>query len=62
MRKRIALLVAALMIALTMSFGSVAAFADPDCAPPTKPSCHDGGKPGPSNFVGPGGGSKKANH
>ncbi len=31
MRKRISLLVAALMLALTMSFGSVAAFAD---APP----------------------------
>ena len=28
MRKRISLLVAALMLALTMSFGSVAAFAD----------------------------------
>ena len=56
------MLVAALLLALTMSFGGVAAFADPDCAPPTKPSCHDGGKPGPSNFVGPGGGSKKANH
>ena len=32
MRKRITLLVAALMLALTMSFGSVAAFADsPAC-------------------------------
>ena len=31
MRKRITLLIAALMMALTMSFGSVAAFADPDC-------------------------------
>jgi hypothetical protein len=32
MRKRISLLVAALMLALTMSFGSVAAFADsPAC-------------------------------
>jgi hypothetical protein len=29
MRKRISLLIAALMLALTMSFGSVAAFADP---------------------------------
>ena len=28
MRKRISLLIAALMLALTMSFGSVAAFAD----------------------------------
>ena len=30
MRKRISLLIAALMLALTMSFGGVA-FADPDC-------------------------------
>ena len=29
MRKRITLLIGALMLALTMSFGSVAAFADP---------------------------------
>ncbi len=65
MRKRITLLIAALMVALTMSFGSMAAFADPNCTgPPTdRPgSCHEGGKPGPSNFVGPGGGSRNANH
>jgi len=31
MRKRISLLIAALMLALTMSFGGVA-FADPDCS------------------------------
>jgi hypothetical protein len=32
MRKRITLLIAALMVALTMSFGGAgAAFADPDC-------------------------------
>ena len=32
MRKRISLLIAALMLALTMSFGgATAAFADPDC-------------------------------
>ena len=32
MRKRISLLIAALMLALTMSFGGAgAAFADPDC-------------------------------
>ena len=64
MRKRITLLVAALMLALTMSFGTVA-FADPDCSgpPSDRPgSCHEGGKPGPSNFVGPGGGSRNANH
>jgi Spy/CpxP family protein refolding chaperone len=62
MRKRITLLVAALMLALSMAFGGMAAFADPDCAPPTKPACHDSGKPGPSNFVGPGGGARQANH
>jgi hypothetical protein len=33
MRKRIALLITALMLALTMSFGGAgAAFADPDCS------------------------------
>ena len=34
MRKRISLLIAALMLALTMSFGAVGgvAFADPDCS------------------------------
>jgi hypothetical protein len=65
MRKRISLLIAALMMALTMSFGVAAAFADPDCTgPPTdRPgACHEGGKPGPSNFVGPGGGARQANH
>ena len=31
MRKRISLLIAALMLALTMSFGAGAAFADPNC-------------------------------
>ena len=36
MRKRISLLVAALMVALTMSFGSVAAFA----APPLPGGCY----------------------
>jgi len=32
MRKRISLLIAALMLALTMSFGAAGAFADPDCS------------------------------
>jgi hypothetical protein len=32
MRKRISVLIAALMLALTMSFGAGAAFADPDCS------------------------------
>jgi hypothetical protein len=31
MRKRITVLVAALMLALTMAFGAGAAFADPNC-------------------------------
>ena len=65
MRKRITLLVAALVVTLTMSLGAAAAFADPNCTgPPTdRPAaCHEGGKPGPSNFVGPGGGARQANH
>ncbi len=64
MRRRITMLVMAAMLALTMSLGGAgAALADPDCAPPKKPPCHDpGGPPGPGNFVGPGGGAKKANH
>jgi hypothetical protein len=49
MRKRIALLFTALMLALTMSFGSAgAAFADPDCAThPDHPKCE---LTGPGNF------------
>jgi hypothetical protein len=65
MRKRISLLVAALVVALTMSLGAAAALADPNCTgPPTdRPgACHEGGKPGPANFVGPGGGARQANH
>ena len=64
MRKRVALLITALMLAVSMSMGVAgAAFGDPDCAPPKKPPCHDpGGPPGPGNFVGPGGGSKTPNH
>jgi hypothetical protein len=64
MRKRISLLVAALVVALTMSLGAAAASADPNCTgPPTdRPgACHEGGKPGPANFVGPGG-ARQANH
>ena len=64
MKKRIALLITALMLALSMSIsGAGVAFGVPDCAPPKKPPCHDpGGSPGPGDFVGPGGGAKKANH
>jgi len=64
MRKRISLMITAGILALSMSLGGAgAAFADPDCAPPTKQPCHDpGGPPGPGNFVGNGGGSKNANH
>jgi hypothetical protein len=55
MKKRMTLLFAAVMMALTMSFGSAtAAFADPDCTgdPADRPaSCHDTGQPGPGNFV-----------
>ena len=64
MRKRISLLIAA-VVALTMSLGAATAFADPNCTgPPTdRPgACHEGGKPGPANFVGPGGGARQANH
>jgi hypothetical protein len=39
MRKRITLLIAALMVALTMSFGSVAAFAAPPPCEPGAPGC-----------------------
>jgi len=39
MRKRITLLIAALMLALTMSFGSVAAFAAPPPCEPGAPGC-----------------------
>ena len=39
MRKRITLLLAALMLALTMSFGSVAAFAAPPPCEPGAPGC-----------------------
>ena len=62
MRKRISLLIAALMLALTMSFGAAgAAFAAPDCTGPDKPGAclaskkgggNTGGPPGPGNFVG----------
>ena len=65
MSKRITLLIAALMLSLSMSFGAAAAFADPNCTgpPSDRPgACHDGGKPGPANFVGPGGGARQANH
>src|SRR5829696_4617509 len=63
MKKRITVLITALVLALSMSIGAGVAFGDPDCAPPTKQPCHDpGGPPGPGNFVGPGGGSKQANH
>jgi hypothetical protein len=66
MRKRIALLVTALMLALTMAFGSAgAAFADPDCTGPKNErpkACHKTGEPGPSNFVAGGGGALAPNH
>ena len=64
MRRRIALLITAVMLALTMSFGAAAAaFADPDCTgnPAERPgSCKiaekgqgkESGPPGPGKFVG----------
>ena len=57
MRKRITLFIAAVLMALNLSFGVAGvAFAHPDCAPPKKPPCHDpGGPPGPGKFVDPGG-------
>ena len=72
MRKRISLLFAALMMALTMSLGSVA-FADPNCTGPPddrpgackiteKGQGKETGPPGPGKFVGPGGGASPANH
>ncbi len=40
MRKRITLLVTAVIMALTMSFGAGAAFADPNCEQvPNNPNC-----------------------
>jgi hypothetical protein len=54
MRKRVTLLFAAIMMALAMSIGAAAAFADPDCTgnPEDRPaSCHDTDQPGPGNFV-----------
>ena len=74
MRKRIALLLTALMLALTMSLsGAGAAFADPNCTGPPddrpgackiteKGQGKETGPPGPGKFVGPGGGSSPANH
>ena len=51
MRKRITVLIAALMLALTMAFGSVAAFA----ASPAEEACDAGGgefvKTGPGQFT-----------
>jgi hypothetical protein len=47
MRKRITLLIAALMVALTMALGAGTAFADPNCAKvPNNPNCV---KVGPGN-------------
>ena len=68
MVKRIFLMLTVLALLLTaMAITGVgAAFADPNCTgpPSDRPgACHEpGGPPGPGNFVGPGGGSLKANH
>jgi hypothetical protein len=60
-------LIMASMMAVTASIG----FADPNCTGPpsgrphsclVEPGGSNGGPPGPGNFVGPGGGSRTANH
>jgi hypothetical protein len=62
-KRILALLMVSLFLVAALAVTASMAFADPDCAPPTKPPCHDpGGPPGPGNFVGPGGGAKQANH
>ena len=73
MRKRISLLITAVILALAISFGSMAAFADPNCTGPPaerpgackiteKGQGKEPGPPGPGKFVGPGGGSNPPNH
>ena len=58
MRKRITLLIAALMVALTMAFGAGAAFADPDCAThPDHPNCVLTGPGNSENTSATGGGN-----
>ncbi len=59
MRKRISLLIAALMLALTMSFGAGAAFADPDCSKvPNNKNCV---VEGPGNSENSGGQAQEKN-
>jgi hypothetical protein len=56
----VALVMAAMMAAMAMPV-----FADPNCTGPKadRPaSCHETGKPGPSNFVAGGGGARAPNH
>jgi hypothetical protein len=58
------LMVAAFLV-LALSATAGPGIADPDCtgSPGGRPSaCHDSGRPGPANFVGPGGGARQANH
>ena len=65
MKRILMVLALALIVSSVMAVTASTVFADPDCTgPPTdRPgACHEGGKPGPSNFVGPGGGSRTANH
>ena len=49
MRKRITLLIAALMMALTMSFGAAGAFAVPPPCEPGAPGCKTGDDPDKNN-------------
>ena len=68
------LLIMLTLLALLIGALSVSAFsavADPNCTGPpsdrphsclVEPGGSNGGPPGPGNFVGPGGGSRTANH
>ena len=65
MKRVLTVLVLALIMAAVMVATAMTAFADPNCTGPKadRPgSCHETGKPGPSNFVAGGGGALAPNH
>ena len=65
MKRILALLMVSLFMVAAIAVTASTVFADPNCTGPPgdRPgACHEGGKPGPSNFVGPGGGARQANH
>ena len=65
MKRILLVLTVALVMAAMLVAGASVVFADPNCTGPPgdRPgACHEGGQPGPSNFVGPGGGARIANH